>query len=265
VVVDSQGRMGGASDFRTVATSNDRSCISDDSIATTAVPQTTGDSTPTSQPPESGDGGNSTPKAAIFASVFGSLIFLAVAVTLGLFYLRKRRNKKNAEGWVTGSGKSGFRRQSGRMRTEIDIPSGYHTSYPSGDGSNTAHFPASFGNYDQQDPHAPNSARSQIASEYDVMAPPIDPFITPTPTGQRHESMSSAQRKAASAGLSAYKPSRYVLHTDIDDVEPVPDASGVVELPPQYTERRAPPPLPAAAPGPSSPTWSNIPDAPRAL
>ncbi len=47
--------------------------------------------------------------------------------------------------------------------------------------------------------------------------------------------MTSAQRKAAMAG-SSYTPSRFILHTDADDVPlPPPNEDGVVELPPQYS------------------------------
>ncbi|KAJ8520984.1 hypothetical protein ONZ45_g2272 [Pleurotus djamor] len=53
--------------------------------------------------------------------------------------------------------------------------------------------------------------------------------------------LTAAQRKAAMAGESAYKPpSRFILHTDADDELPPPNEDGIVELPPQYTERRAP-------------------------
>jgi hypothetical protein len=52
--------------------------------------------------------------------------------------------------------------------------------------------------------------------------------------------MSTAQRKAAMAGVSAYKPSRFIVHTDVEDELPPPNQDGVVELPPQYSERRGP-------------------------
>ncbi|KAF5355845.1 hypothetical protein D9756_004124 [Leucocoprinus leucothites] len=66
-----------------------------------------------------------------------------------------------------------------------------------------------------------------------------DPFASAENTSTAGSSMTAAQRKAAMAGASLYKsPSRIVVHTDAEDVLPPPNADGVVELPPQYTERR---------------------------
>jgi hypothetical protein len=50
----------------------------------------------------------------------------------------------------------------------------------------------------------------------------------------------SGRQKAAMAGVSAYKPSRFILHTDVDEVVP-DEEQDIVELPPQYTDRRQPP------------------------
>jgi hypothetical protein len=50
---------------------------------------------------------------------------------------------------------------------------------------------------------------------------------------------SSGRRKAAMAGMTGYQPAtRFVVHTDAEDVTS-PDNLGVVELPPQYSERLA--------------------------
>ncbi|KAI0778286.1 hypothetical protein BD413DRAFT_104394 [Trametes elegans] len=63
---------------------------------------------------------------------------------------------------------------------------------------------------------------------------------------------SGMRRKAAAAGVSPYAPSaRFILHTDIDDDPPPPPDDEVIELPPQYSERRAPGQPPSA---PTSPT-----------
>jgi hypothetical protein len=73
------------------------------------------------------------------------------------------------------------------------------------------------------------------------LSPPSSMSSPPTsqpsqPSSQR-ESMSVGQRKAAMAGTSAYQPSRFIVHTDADDDLPPPNNDGVVELPPQYSER----------------------------
>ncbi|KAG6842270.1 hypothetical protein C0991_000240 [Blastosporella zonata] len=76
----------------------------------------------------------------------------------------------------------------------------------------------------------------------------IQPFDT---SDAASTTMSSAQRKAAMAGTSAYTPSRFIMHTDVEDELPPPNQDGIVELPPQYSERRGAPPTAAVATGPS--------------
>ncbi|KAF7796407.1 hypothetical protein EIP86_007584, partial [Pleurotus ostreatoroseus] len=57
--------------------------------------------------------------------------------------------------------------------------------------------------------------------------------------GDRRSSVSStARRKAAMAGMPSYKPTRYILHTDLEETQEEP--GDVIELPPQYSERRTP-------------------------
>jgi len=84
--------------------------------------------------------------------------------------------------------------------------------------------------------------------------PPVDPFHStapPTLSGTQSarfsmqtfqpsapsEAQSGAQRKAAMAGASNHTPSRFIVHTDVEDALP-PNEDGIVELPPQYSERR---------------------------
>lgn len=56
--------------------------------------------------------------------------------------------------------------------------------------------------------------------------------------------MTAAARKAAAAGIPANPnpvPARFIMHTDLEDtVPPLPVQDEVIELPPQYSERRAP-------------------------
>ena len=86
---------------------------------------------------------------------------------------------------------------------------------------------------------------------------PLDPFHSSPPlalggtqserfstqTSQQSapsELQSSAQGKAAMAGVPTYTPSRFIVHTDVEDALLPPNEAGVVELPPQYSERRGP-------------------------
>jgi hypothetical protein len=68
---------------------------------------------------------------------------------------------------------------------------------------------------------------------YNAPASPISPAQPQSPTTE----MSKAQR----AGMRDYnKPQRLILHTDAEDAVPGDQDDEVVELPPQYNERRAP-------------------------
>ncbi|KAL4242228.1 hypothetical protein ABKN59_001932 [Abortiporus biennis] len=84
-------------------------------------------------------------------------------------------------------------------------------------------------------------------------------------TSLQDSSMSSAaRRKAAMAGETAYKaPTRFILHTDLEEAVPDDEHAEVVELPPQYSERRAPLPdlLPPTASTSATPS-TNVPTIP---
>ncbi|KDQ63462.1 hypothetical protein JAAARDRAFT_189038 [Jaapia argillacea MUCL 33604] len=72
---------------------------------------------------------------------------------------------------------------------------------------------------------------------------------------------SSGRSKASQAGLRHETISRFIVHTDAEEIEP--DENGVVELPPQYSERRGPvsvvvtPPEGTDVAGPSMPPTSS--------
>ncbi|PPQ62829.1 hypothetical protein CVT24_000523 [Panaeolus cyanescens] len=172
-MTDARGRQGGSSDVRIVSTSDDASCLSGSSpVTTTGAPSvslTSTKSSPTGPSTTSTASSTPTPSpqaggvsiAAIAGTVIGSLLFLAVIVTLGLFFLRRKRDAA----WQ-GS-QSNIRRQS--HRTEIDFehgPSGYNMPH-------NATAPPS------QYPYSPNSSRP-----YDS-----NPFLdSPLPTSQYAES-----------------------------------------------------------------------------
>ncbi|TRM60221.1 hypothetical protein BD626DRAFT_505838 [Schizophyllum amplum] len=217
VMFDSEGKQGGASDQLKIGASDDSSCLSSDSpsTTTTATPSATSSS-------GSSKGGASI--GAIAGTVIGGLIFLAVAMTLGLFFLRKRARARQP--WEPKK-----RRQSLAV-IEVDPP-----SYDRHQGE----FMPSGGQYDA-DPfvmpppasHHPNSNVSASDMNH-ATAHARTLSMTSAP-------MSSSTSKAAlamsSPTSSRYAPSRFILHTDVEDVEPMPNADGVIELPPQYTERR---------------------------
>ncbi|KAJ7786241.1 hypothetical protein B0H16DRAFT_1489753 [Mycena metata] len=239
LMVDANLRQGG-SFLDTVTLTGDTSCINasspsstiDASASASASATSTGSAVPTT--PASSKTG------AIAGSVLGALIFLAVLITLGLFFLRQRQEKKNA----MAPGGSEFRRTSRPMQSELDLTGPFMSA--STTPNNSTHNlpsspPAHYQPYgmasrlpESANPfnHAPSTAPSSIHS------PDVDPFMdrAPGPSGSR----TPGQRKSAMSGLTGYTPSRYVLHTDAEDEDLAPNEDGVVELPPQYSASRPP-------------------------
>ncbi|KAK0464891.1 uncharacterized protein EV420DRAFT_1637064 [Desarmillaria tabescens] len=248
---DSQGRQGGCSDIKTVGTSTDQSCIDASSPSSTAAPSSTSSasSTTTSTAASETSSSSGTPIGAIAGTVLGGLVFLAAVITLTLFF-------HSAE----------------TFQSDIDLVDGYdtrsHANTPSGSafpffvrGTDYASSTPGSEAADHYSRGMPDSPPNPFASprDYEQGPIPIDPF-----TAHHHsqpsssQTMSSAQRKAAMAGTTSFTPSRFILHTDADDVPlPPPNEDGVVELPPQYSERKAPQSIPS---GPSLST--TVDDAP---
>jgi len=265
-MTDAQGRQGGSSDLRVVGLSDDSSCLNSLSpSSTSAAPSPTSTSSnSTSGPSSTAPHGISI--AGIVGTVIASLVFLAVIITLGLFFLKKKFDFRS-------SGK--IRRLPGTLESEIDLslnssqppivtpytvpqnydpgsPHPYHlNANPSFDANpfqdppfQPTHYqiplqyqhPAAFqsslqhhslvSGYTPENPVTNSSVPSRTGSG------PIPPQLTSS------TSTPTSQRKAAMAGVNANQPSRFVLHTDADDDLPQPNGDGVIELPPQYSERR---------------------------
>jgi len=292
IMTDALGNQGGSSDIKIVGATDDNTCLNSLSPSSTSsaptsktkgVHSTAGSSSSPSPTPTKG-----VPIRAIAGTVIGALLFLAVVVTLGLFFLRKRSGS-----FDTGGGD--FRKPSRRLQSDVDLshdpghpldatPYGFspHTNAPFRpyhcDATPTTHYPYSSHTSASSIAHYPYSPNSTLPHDADPFAdsplPPsqshrafsqfyspsdslvADPFNSSGPpvlssaeygpfSVQRSEqatsndSMSTAQRKASMAGVNAYKPQRFIVHTDADDILPPPNDEGVVELPPQYSERHA--------------------------
>ncbi|KAF5374780.1 hypothetical protein D9758_000350 [Tetrapyrgos nigripes] len=231
LMFDSQGRQGGSSDILTVSATDNSSCIDASSPSTTASPSETSGSS---------DSHSGAPVGAIAGSVLGALVFLAVCITLGLFFLRRRRDRDRPEQRV--------QRHSRRVQSDVDLlgppaePYTY-TPYP-GDMTPAMNTPATqtFSHYGTVpvDPSVDYSHSSNITghpgvsnSSYTQGAHEVTPFVQNSGSSQYS---SSSQRKAAMAGVANNK-QRFVLHTDMEDNVPEEEEE-VIELPPQYSERR---------------------------
>ncbi|KAK7064282.1 methionine vitamin-b12 [Favolaschia claudopus] len=239
--MDANGNSGG-SVLRTVGLSGDTSCIKNG-----VSPSSTADSDSGATSSPSGSGVPSTPRSnvgAIAGSVLGALIFLAVLITLGLFFLRQRQEKKNAR-----MGGNDFRRSRPLNHSELDLsydaqrnlsssPFMTASSTPATSVFNGAP-PAHYQSHSQYlAPEADNPFGSQSGSRHtqNTHNTDVDPFMERDVA----DSTSAGRRKSAMAGIAGYKPSRYVLHTDAEDDDLVPNSEGVVELPPQYSAARRP-------------------------
>ena len=255
-MTDAQGGQGGSSDIRVVGVSDDSSCLDNSSPSSTLSPPSPTASTPSSSssptvPPNAPPHGISV--AAIAGTVVASLLFLAVVITLGLFFFRKRLSQSPGN----------IRRVTGTLESEIDlsVPPPPVTPYnvpQSYDRPYSSNVNPSFDVNPFQDPSQPVT-RYQLPSQYlpgtfqtplqhyPVVSPqnPITDFSPPSLYRTEFEpippqsapSTSASQRKAAMAGMNAQQPSRFIVHTDADDL-PQPNNDGVVELPPQYSQRR---------------------------
>jgi len=255
VMTDSEGREGGSSDVETVSLSNDASCLNANSPSSTAsvpsstasVPSsTTSKVTPTSSsasPTSSQSTSSGSTVAAVAGAVIGCLVALAVLVTLGMFLLRKRRASRSA--YVMSSSNRQLRRL---PSVDVDRETNRYDHIPP-----IYPFPYQADSVGRIAPPIQAGTHShQTSTGSYAVDPPTIPFSHSRQNSNNGSSvgygeagspsMSSAgRRKAAMAGQTAYKnPTRFILHTDVDDV--VPDDNGVVELPPQYSERRQPEP-----------------------
>ena len=303
IMTDALGNQGGSSDIKVVGATDDSTCLNSLSPSSTSsgptltaigVHSTAGHTTSSSPSATHTQG---VPINAIAGTVIGALLFLAVVVTLGLFFLRKRSGSFDTRG-------GDFRKPSRRLQSDVDLsrdpgrdnhpldatPYGFspHTKAPfhpyHSDATPTTH-PYSSHTGASSTAHGSYSPSSTIPHDADPFAdsplPPSSRYRTPSqshpafsrfyspsdylvadpfnPSGppvlssaeygpfstQRSEqatskdSMSTAQRKASMAGVNAYKPQRFIVHTDADDILPPPNDEGVVELPPQYSERPA--------------------------
>lgn len=278
MVVDSQGRQGGSSDVKIVGISDDSTCLSGTSPSSTMTPTPTSTSTTSTAssstsaaPAATTTAASTTSHAVIAGAVVGALIFVAVLVTLGLFFLRKRFKSS----WKTGNF---ARRQSERVDSELDLAydPDHASNYPvrpgagGGRSSGSSPFlgsgqftptpyilpPAQPSHYQSSTPSSPYSTERSHRQNLSVSASSSDPYSSyiqnelpggSTPYRDRRVTMlsdpeselipglgppsvtSTALRgKAAMAGETAYRPSRYVLHTDVEDDIP-PNEDGVIE------------------------------------
>ncbi|KAF8632585.1 hypothetical protein AX15_001792 [Amanita polypyramis BW_CC] len=280
-VVDAQGRQGGASDILRVGNTNDASCLNKNSPSLTAstMADPTHSPTPTRSPNPSATskpGGISV--GGIAATLIGVVLFLAVVITIALFFFRRRQ--------VSYTPQTGFQRQFTHedqlggvpkphpyTNTPTHAPSASAYTLQTGsqynvnpfDSTSSVQYQSSLNTYQpystsnvgllplsepSSDLSNPHTRFTDPPNLYLPLPEPSSPFLSPPPTVNNtpSRSLSSSNRAELSAygrneagtGTATHQTStRYIVHTDVDDDLPPPDEV-VVELPPQYSERRAP-------------------------
>ncbi len=217
--------------------------------------------------------------AGIAGAIIGSVLFLTVAVTLALFVLKRFIGKKPKKRRIVSQvdedlGPRSHNRpyasppgtqtptthpfdsnpyfgNSALVPPQPYANDKYQTSNSSLNGyyDPTTSYVPSPALYPPQ-PNYRHSTQSSLADTIStgtaLPSPPTQSFnVTHTqpsvhlspPSTSDSGTVTAAQRKAAMAGKS--QPSRFIVHTDAEDGL-TPNEDGVVELPPQYSEWRAP-------------------------
>ncbi|KAG6331993.1 hypothetical protein ID866_7096 [Astraeus odoratus] len=223
-MIDAGGNTGGATAVTDVSPSSNSSCLNSNSPSSTAsVPQSSTTSTTSASPNTSSDSSKIS-TATIIGVAAAGIIALAALVFLGLFLTRRRRKQRSMYS----------------LATSRDVPllqSGDLHRNPSSSAPNPHVYPFPY----QATPVDPSFSSGQATPQTMThdSPPGTNPnahsFMGYTDTVNSRVS-SSGSRKGSMTVLTT--PTRYIVHTDAEDASSTPGE--VIELPPQYSERRMP-------------------------
>jgi len=262
-MTDSQGHQGGSSDLRSVGASDDTSCLDKTSPSTTIDAPGSTQTTQTGvqpSPPSASLPPSPISAASIAGAIIGSVLFLAVAITLALFFLKRMPNKGSKTSipprvdLTDGDTGSHLHHHGSASSFSYPLPNRRMDSgsYPGHFSPSDFKYPASEASFPDStvpppptlyppQPHHSYSPQSQYASVNLPVSPSVQDgdkfsyYTKPTWTPDQHPSEwenSTMQPKAAFVGMP---PSRYVMHPDAE--EPSPYEGAYIESPPQYFER----------------------------
>ncbi|RDX47752.1 hypothetical protein OH76DRAFT_1557557 [Lentinus brumalis] len=243
-MVDSLGQQGGTTGVMTVEQSGDSSCLDSSSPASTGNPSSLVTATSTSTSTQTGtiSASSSTSHRRVGTLIAAIVVPVVAVITLviGVFICYRRR-RRNGGVRVLGPRKS--------RKPVVDLMKGDPDTPPQMEevGSPTTATPFL---------HGRSLSANGETTLGGASSPPDTSATTPQSNAQSGGSSSlapvsasgiqpaahaGARRKAAEASVLAppgHQPStRFILHTDIEDDVP-PPVEEVVELPPQYSERR---------------------------
>jgi len=216
-MIDAQGRSGGASDILTSGTSNDNSCLNSSSPSSTSgAPSATSSSSHSS----------GTSSTTIGLGVLGGVVGLAIIVALIIFYFRRWSRSQRSFSSI-GAYRSKSTSHGVQPVNLMDNPD--HVSDP--DPELIAHVTP----YSYQASIAGSSNQAYSRANFD------DPDFAALSALPQSQSPITEMSKAQRAGVRDYnRQQRLILHTDVEDAVPDDQDQDVIELPPQYNERRAP-------------------------
>lgn len=245
-MADAQGHSGGSSDASTVALSNDASCLNSSSPTSTlsSLPSTSVASSSTSSPTQTSSGVS---KGTVVGAAVGAVLAITAIVALAVFYLKRQRYGRSLYGLAPT--RNLLRPNSVELDPGVDSfqhPPIYPFPYQTDSLSRLAPpiipgSPSTPASYQEMPSTAPSAYASELPythQQYSRTNSNTDSFAALGDVASASMS-SSARRKAAMAGMSSYTPTRFIVHTDVEDHVSEAEAE-VVELPPQYSERRTP-------------------------
>ncbi|KAG8219750.1 hypothetical protein J3R82DRAFT_722 [Butyriboletus roseoflavus] len=235
-MTDAQGRSGGSSDTEVVALSNNASCLTSNSPTSTvsSVSSSTSAATSSTSSPTQTSSGVST--NTIVGAAVGAVVAVTVIIALAIFYLKRHRYGRSSYGLAPAW--HSRRPNSVELDPGIDNfqhPPIYPFPYQIDSASHLA--PPTIPGSSLTSPTAPSVHASELPYTHQRHSRANSNTESFAPSGEvASSSMSSNARRKA--GMTIYHPTRFILHTDAEDHGPGDEAE-VVELPPQYSERRA--------------------------
>lgn len=248
-MTDAQGHSGGSSDTVMVALSDDASCLTSNSPSSTisSVPSSTTASSSTSSPTQTSKS-SGVSSGTIAGAAVGAFLAVTAVVVLAVCYLKRQRYGASPYGLAPTRKR---RPASVELDPGIDnfqhppiFPFPYQTDSvsrlapPIIPGSPM--MPASYQETLSTSPSVHPSEAPYIHQQHSRTNSNTDSFAAFGDIGSSTMS-SSGRRKAAMAGISSHQPTtRFIVHTDAEDRVSEGEPEVVVELPPQYSERRIP-------------------------
>jgi hypothetical protein len=257
VMSDSQNRTGGASPIKVSSATSDSSCLNSNSPSVTL--QGTSSTLLASPTSSSGRASNSSKRsgATLAAAIASVLVGLVALVALSLFLFRRNQSRQPRDHVDLGgafsyvslvpslaitTGPDGY-------RDEPSSPFPYTVDpFPPPDPTNNTHY---------EMPHIESStANLGPPTEAEVAA-----AVLPSVSSSTSSSVPSSRTRKTdvTASTTRFQPARFIVHTDVEEVEVEPDDNGVIELPPQYNEHRQPLSFRTSSHAPSSTLSSDQP------